>query len=186
MDFYTNCRKLPPLWLLYQIHRGKNRYGDSKEKTGTEVIFQPNPKYFTDKKIPIDFIFERCKIATALGYKSRLIVDGVEKRISSSIYDLIREESTSISTYVNIPPIEVVSSAKEKLKVAIRYTSDTRDKYFGFTNLLSNYLGGTHVQELEKSVEDAWQIFLNSHKNVHSITFHRGRFPSFYLYCSTT
>ena len=152
--------------ICYGTNNVELTYGDSKEKTGTEVIFQPNPKYFTDKKIPIDFIFERCKIATALGYKSRLIIDGVEKRISSSIYDLIREESTSISTYVNIPPIEVVSSAKEKLKVAIRYTSDTRDKYFGFTNLLSNYLGGTHVQELEKSVEDAWQIFLNSHKKL--------------------
>ena len=41
--------------ICYGTNNVELTYGDSKEKTGTEVIFQPNPKYFTDKKIPIDF-----------------------------------------------------------------------------------------------------------------------------------
>ena len=144
----------------------KLEYGETKERTGTKVIFQPNKKFFHTDKIPIDFIYEKCKIATALGFTSRLIVDGTEKRISSSMFDLIKEEDTGISTYVNVPPIDVISSTKERMKVAIRYTSDTKDRYFGYTNLLCNYLGGTHVQELEKAVEDAWQTFITTHKKL--------------------
>ena len=152
------------------IAKGSNNveleYGDTTEKTGTNVSFQPNPKFFHTKVIPIDFILDKCKIATALGYTSRLIVDGKEKRISSSIFDLIKEDSDGISTYVNIPPIDVISSTKERMKVAIRYTSDTKDRYFGYTNLLCNYLGGTHVQELEKAVCEAWQTFIDTHKKL--------------------
>ena len=144
----------------------KLEYGDTTEKTGTRVIFQPNKKFFHTDKIPVDFVLEKCKIATALGYTSRLFIDGEEKRISSSMFDLIKEEDTGIHTYVNVPPMEVLSSTKEKMKVALRYTSDTKDRYFGYTNLLCNYLGGTHVQELEKAVEDAWQTFITTHKKL--------------------
>ena len=144
----------------------KLEYGDTTEKTGTRVIFQPNKKFFHTDKIPVDFVLEKCKIATALGYTSRLFIDGKEKRISSSMFDLIKEEDTGIHTYVNVPPMEVLSSTKEKMKVALRYTSDTKDRYFGYTNLLCNYLGGTHVQELEKAVEDAWQTFITTHKKL--------------------
>ena len=144
----------------------KLEYGDTTEKTGTRVIFQPNKRFFHTDKIPVDFVLEKCKIATALGYTSRLFIDGKEKRISSSMFDLIKEEDTGIHTYVNVPPMEVLSSTKEKMKVALRYTSDTKDRYFGYTNLLCNYLGGTHVQELEKAVEDAWQTFITTHKKL--------------------
>ena len=144
----------------------KLEYGDTTEKTGTRVIFQPNKKFFHTDKIPVDFVLEKCKIATALGYTSRLFIDGKEKRISSSMFDLIKEEDTGIHTYVNVPPMEVLSSTKEKMKVALRYTSDTKDRYFGYTNLPCNYLGGTHVQELEKAVEDAWQTFITTHKKL--------------------
>ena len=141
-------------------------YGDSSEPDGTNVRFQPNPKMFLHKEVPLDFILERCKIASALGFNSKLIVDGKEKRISSNIFDLIKEDDKSISTYVNIPTIDVVNADKEKMKVAIRYTSDTSDKYFGYTNLLSNYLGGTHITELSKYVKSAWRQFLDTHKSV--------------------
>ena len=42
----------------------------------------------------------------------------------------------------------------------------TTDRYFGFTNLLCNYLGGTHVQELSKTIVTTWKEFIESHKNV--------------------
>ena len=106
----------------------KLEYGDTTEKT--RVIFQPNKRFFHTDKIPVDFVLEKCKIATALGYTSRLFIDGKEKRISSSMFDLIKEEDTGIHTYVNVPPMEVLSSTKEKMKVALRYTSDTKDRYF--------------------------------------------------------
>ena len=52
------------------------------------------------------------------------------------------------------------------MKVAIRYTSDTSDRYFGYTNLLTNSLGGTHVSQLAKTVQDAWVEFIDKYKNI--------------------
>lgn len=141
-------------------------YGTSTEHDGTNVMFIPNPEYFKHKTIPIDFIRDRCRVASALGFKSRLIVDDVEQNVNASIYDLMVEETTSVHDYVRIEPLEVTSLNGEKMKVALKYTSDTTDRYFGFTNLLCNYLGGTHVQELSKTIITTWKEFIESHKNV--------------------
>lgn len=141
-------------------------YGNSDEHDGTNVMFIPNPEYFKHKSIPIDFIRDRCRVSSALGFKSRLIVDGVEQNVNASIYDLMTEENTSIHDYVKIEPLDVTSLNGEKMKVALKYTSDTTDRYFGFTNLLCNYLGGTHVQELSKTIIATWKEFIDSHKNV--------------------
>lgn len=141
-------------------------YGESDEPSGTLVVFKPNKKYFVSDVIPTDFILSRCKVSSALGFKCNVYIDGVEQKSSYSIFDLIGNEQSGISTYINISPIEVISSTKERMKTAIRYTSDTTDRYFGFTNLLTNYLGGTHVQELSKTISQAWEEFLNSHKKM--------------------
>ena len=141
-------------------------YGNSTEHNGTNVMFVPNPEYFKHKTIPIDFIRDRCRVASALGFKSRLIVDGAEQNVNASIYDLMLEETTTVHDYVRIEPLEVTSLNGEKMKVALKYTSDTTDRYFGFTNLLCNYLGGTHVQELSKTIVTTWKEFIESHKNI--------------------
>lgn len=138
----------------------------SSEHNGTLVEFIPNPKMFHNKRIPIDFIKDRCRIASALGFRARLIVDNEEIKTDASMFDLIKEDNDKISTYVSIQPIEVIATSAEKMKVALRYTSDTNDRYFGYTNLLSNYLGGTHVQELAKTVTACWIEFLDKHKNI--------------------
>lgn len=139
-------------------------YGATSEPDGTLVRFQPNKEMFHTDIIPIDFIKGRCEIANALGFNSELFVDGKQIAIKSNMFDLIKEGENSFSTYADIGPIEVISSTKEKMKVALRYTSDTSDKYYGFTNLLSNYLGGTHINELSKAVTNTWKSFLDSHK----------------------
>lgn len=141
-------------------------YGTTTEHDGTEVTFIPDKQHFKHEKIPVDFILDRCKVASALGFRARLIVDGEELNTDANMFDLIKEENTTLSTYVNVQPIEVISTTAEKMKVAIRYTSDTTDRYFGYTNLLSNYLGGTHVQELSRTLVTAWREFIDKHKNI--------------------
>lgn len=144
-----------------KIERGK-----TTEHDGTTVKFQPNPAHFRVPKIPIDFILNRCRIASALGFKTRLIVDGIEQNTAYSIFDLIKEDDEKIISYVDIPAIEVTNRQEELMKVAIRYTSDTKDRYFGYTNLLPNYLGGTHVQCLSKTIISVWETLINKYKNL--------------------
>ena len=144
----------------------KIKYGKSEEPDGTHVVFEPDSKFFPTVEIPISFVKDRCRIASALGFRTRLIVDGEEIDTNATMFDLMKEENPDVSTYVQIEPITVESTAKEIMKVAIKYTSETNDRYFGYTNLLVNYLGGTHVQELSKTIIATWKEFIDKHKNV--------------------
>jgi DNA gyrase/topoisomerase IV subunit B len=140
--------------------------GSTTELHGTSVSFIPNKKYFHSSKIPHDFILSRCRIASALGFNARCIIDGIEQSTQCTIFDLIKEEDSKIATYIDIPTIEVKNALGESMKVALRYTSDTKDRYFGYTNLLANYLGGTHIQCLTKAVCGAWETLINKYKNL--------------------
>lgn len=142
------------------------RKGKTGELNGTSASFIPNKKYFHTVKIPTDFILNRCKIASALGFRARCIIDNEEIPTASTIFDLIKEEDPKIATYVDIPTIEVTNPLGESMKVALRYTSDTKDRYFGYTNLLSNYLGGTHIQCLSKTIVNTWEALLAKYKNL--------------------
>jgi DNA gyrase/topoisomerase IV subunit B len=144
----------------------KIKYGKSDEPDGTYVTFEPDGKFFPTVDIPVSFMKDRCRIASALGFKTRLIVDGEEINTDATMFDLMKEEDAAVSTYVQIEPISVTSSVNETMKVAIKYTSETNDRYFGYTNLLVNYLGGTHVQELSKTIIATWKEFIEKHKNI--------------------
>ena len=145
-----------------EIKRGKL----TSPITGTVASFIPNKKYFHSVKIPHEFILSRCRIASALGFRAKCVIDGEAKNTDCTIFDLIKEEDSKISTYVDIPTIEVKNDAGESMKAALRYTSDTKDRYFGYTNLLANYLGGTHIQCLSKTVSSAWEALIAKYKNL--------------------
>lgn len=142
----------------------KIEYGELKKRNGTRAYFIPNKKYFQSPIVPIDFILNKCRIASALGFRARLIVDKEELDTNYSIYDLI--EDNSFSDYVRIPDFVVDSSAGEKLKIALKYTNDTKDKYYGYSNLLENKMGGTHINELSKSIISVWKELLEKNKNI--------------------
>lgn len=135
-----------------------------KEKHGVATSFIPDPEMFKHKKIPIEKIMNRCRVASALGYRVRLAVDGEELDTNATIYDLITEPDETITTYKELPVIVTENENKELMKVAIRYTSDTHDRYFGYTNMLTNYSGGTHINELSKTIISAWQEFIDKKK----------------------
>lgn len=140
--------------------------GDSEEPNGTIVEFIPDKSMFKSVFIPHDFIINRCKIASALGFQADLIIDNKQIDTKSDIFGLITEEDDKIVSYVDIPEISATNKNKELIKVALRYSSDTKDRYFGYTNLLPNYLGGTHVQVLAKTLSTCWETFINKHKNL--------------------
>lgn len=146
-----------------QVHKG-NFIEDGVSQPyehGTEVSFIPDPKQFKSSKIPVEFIYNRCRIASALGYRARLIVDGEEKDTDANMFDLISEDDENISVYQKIDPIIINADNGELMKVALEYTSDTSDRYFGFTNMLSNSMGGTHVQELSKVIVNTWKDYID-------------------------
>lgn len=131
---------------------------DTSEPNGTLVEFIPDNKVFDSGNIPIEFMKQRCMISTAFGLKTSLYIDGqLQNDIEKvSIYDMIKEDE-EVSIYDMFD--DEVEVDGEKVKFAIQYTNDTSCKTKGFTNLLPNPQGGTHIKMIEKAFEDAWSRF---------------------------
>lgn len=133
----------------------------NKSLHGTTTSFIPDSEMFKNEKIPLSKIEDRARVASALGYRVKLFVDEKEIDTDATIFDLITENDESISIYKDIPPIVVKTDNNEEMRVALRYTSDTTDRYFGYTNMLTNSLGGTHLNEISKTIIEAWEQFID-------------------------
>lgn len=155
-------------YVQIESNQGKNNVitrGETKEQSGTYFEFSPDPECFKNVLIPVDWIINRCKIAAAFGFKSELYVDDKCFTTAATIPDLIVEEE-KVSTYSELPVFTVTSNNGEKLCTLLRYTSDTKEKYFGYTNLLHNSMGGTHVQQLSKAIVEVWEDLIQYNKTI--------------------
>ena len=126
---------------------------------GTSIIFIPDEQYFQSPTIPKEHLIERCRIANAFGMKTSLVIDDKEIDVSASMTDLLPQDSNDVKIYQDLPLISSSdNNHSEHLEILIRYTSDTSDRYRGYTNLLYNSLGGTHVNITStKIIVDAWE-----------------------------
>ena len=126
---------------------------------GTSIIFIPDEQYFQSPTIPKEHLIERCRIANAFGMKTSLVIDDKEIDVSASMTDLLPQDSNDLKIYQDLPLISSSdNNHSEHLEILIRYTSDTSDRYRGYTNLLYNSLGGTHVNITStKIIVDAWE-----------------------------
>lgn len=154
--------------VIYESSRGETsslNYKDSSgdSESGTKVDFIPDPQIFSDIKIPLSHIVLRCKIASSFGMKCKLVVkeNDNEKEIDTeaTIYDLLPPEDENISEYYRYDFTVKDQSTGEFAAVALKYTSDTKSYYRGYTNLLYNSNGGSHHKMLDGAVYDAWQVF---------------------------
>lgn len=136
----------------------------SGHSSGTVVTFSPDPEMFSSCEIPLSHIIMRCKIASAFGMKNIVSVidkSGEVKEIdtSSNIYDLLPPSDEGVSEYYRHEFTVKDDKTGEFASVALQYTSDTKSYYRGYTNLLYNSQGGTHLKMLESAIYEAWSKF---------------------------
>lgn len=154
----------------YSAQQGRTKsliYNNISEGTpsGTEVIFSPDPEIFSETKIPLSHILMRCKVASAFGMKNVLKVrkedsdEFEEISTESDIFDLLPEEDEGISEYYRHSFNVFDPDTGEHASVALKYTSDTKEYSRGYTNLLYNSQGGSHIKMLDSAVYDAWAHF---------------------------
>lgn len=124
---------------------------------GTKIEFIPDHEFWVDPRIPMEHIINRCKVASAFGMKTNLVIDGKYIDTNSTIYDLIQDDE-EISRYFQFDG-EVKIDSGESVKYAIIYTNDTYTRSKGYTNLLVNNQGGIHIKMIENSIIDAWSKF---------------------------
>lgn len=130
---------------------------DNKLKgTGTRVTFRPSKDIFDSIVIPKSYLVNKCKIATAFGHNVHLTIDGSEIDVSTrGLVDLIDlDDHSPIGD-----PIHLKASTEngEFIEICLIYSTDIRPGFKGFTNLLYNSAGGTHIKQAENAIIDAWK-----------------------------
>ncbi len=134
-----------------------------KIEHGTQVYFKPDASIFISVVIPLNIIEQRCKIANAFGINTKLYIDDILVNVDTKMEDLYPKED--VNTYYQYP--EIYSShdtQKERMMVYLKYTSDTRDKYQGYTNLIYNSAGGSHISFISKLICEAWEEYIKISK----------------------
>lgn len=133
-------------------------YSPTSQENGVTISFKGDTDIFDTDIIPIEFWMNRCKVSKAFGYPIDLYVDNSKVALEvDSLCDLmpLEEEETVYSDAIIKAEIE----SGEFINVAIRYTSETSSKSYGYTNLLFNRYGGTHVRLLDRAIETVWSEF---------------------------
>lgn len=161
---------------IYEERRKKEQVGEISHEevvkqsevlspSGTCVTFKPDPECWSTTVIPQSHIEMRCKIASAFGMKTLLRVRDKNSDkftpvdTSAEIYDLLPAEDEGVSEYYRHSFKVLDEDTGEYAVVALKYTSDTKEYTRGYTNLLYNSQGGTHIKMLDSAVYDAWNHF---------------------------
>lgn len=141
--------------------RGNNYpviYSNTVQSNGTTVSFKADEEIFDTSMISTEYIKSRCIIANAFGNKINLYIDGVKvdlpKDTVEELVEIPPEESEYSST-----TIKVQLDSGEFMIAVLKYTSSTNSRIDGYTNLLPNRYGGTHVKLLDEAIETAWSEF---------------------------
>lgn len=142
------------------VKKKLNHYPEINEVNGVLIEFIADPTLWSTTEIPLDSIIDRCKVANAMGYKIELYYNNEEIKIDTkSILDLLPTEDVSdyCSDIIRIDNKET----GEYFLIGFKYTSDTKSKSYGYTDLLPNRYGGTHIKIITDNLCKAWREFYN-------------------------
>ena len=140
------------------VKKKLNHYPEINEVNGVLTEFIADPELWNTTEIPLDSIIDRCKVANAMGYKIKLYYNDEEIKIDTkSVLDLLPVENVSdyCSDIIRINNKET----GEYFLIGFKYTSDTKSKSYGYTDLLPNRYGGTHIKIITDNLCRAWREF---------------------------
>lgn len=135
-------------------------YSKTDDPNGTYLEFKPDASIFESPRIPKSFILDNCSVSKAFGNEVELYIDGEQQELLyDSIFDLLPTEENEHEYFH--ADFFVESDTTESMLVALKYTSDTNTLYRGYTNMLYNSSGGSHVRFFEDVYKEAWEKYLD-------------------------
>ena len=135
-------------------------YLDNDEPNGVYLEFSPDPEVFESPVIPESFLIDNCAIAMAFGNDVELFIDDVKQELPyQSLFDLLPVDEDEHEFFEH--EFYVESETTESIRIALKYTSATNTLYRGYTNMLYNSLGGTHIKFFESCYRDAWKKYID-------------------------
>jgi topoisomerase-4 subunit B len=128
---------------LIEEKKGK----DENAKTGTEVIFTPDPEIFGNYAYQESFLDHRLSYYAYLNTGLEIVYNGRSFKSREGLADLLKRELGE-----ETPIYDVVHCRADKLEFAFTHTHNYGENYFSFVNGQYTNDGGTHQSAFREGV----------------------------------
>lgn len=144
----------------------------SRQGTGTEISFKPDPEIFPETKFDASLIAERLKIKTYVNPGLKILFEDLqsgtryefhhEGGIAEYLTELVKESKTKP---IHIPCISLQgnsesSVANSKFEVVLQWTDDTKEDIRSFVNAIPTHDGGTHENGFREGLVRAIRTYM--------------------------
>jgi DNA gyrase/topoisomerase IV subunit B len=124
----------------------KEDQGDTTQKNGTLVRFNPDPKLFEEFSFNLDFVRKRLWRYAYLNAGLKLYLDGELFHSVNGLLDLLDKEIDGTQLY------EPIHYKDKTLEFAFSHTDCYGESYFSFVNGTYTNEGGTHLSAFREGI----------------------------------
>jgi len=129
---------------------------ETRERSGTEIIFRPDPEIFKEYRFRMDLIRERIWNYAFLNRGLTINLNGEAIYSRNGLEDLLNKEVGESARY----PVIFVSSPD--IEYALTHTDEYGESYLSFVNGQYTIDGGTHQSAFREGILKAFKEFYNS------------------------
>lgn len=125
----------------------EHRLRSTEEVDGTEIVFEPDPKIFTNFAFRNEFVLEMVRNYTYLNRGLKITFNGESFLSKNGLLDLL--ESYNGDTEVSYPVIHLVS---KDIEVAFTHGNHYGETLYSFANGANTTQGGTHLSACKEGI----------------------------------
>ncbi len=129
---------------------------DTRERSGTEIVFRPDPDIFKEYGFRMDLIEERLWNYAFLNRGLTLILNGHPIYSNNGLEDLLNKEVADAARY------PVIHVASPDIEYALTHTDNYGESYLSFVNGQYTIDGGTHQSAFREGILKAFKEFYSA------------------------
>lgn len=149
----------------------------TKNLSGTEVTFSPDPEIFGKQEFNSTLLQERLKIKTYINPGLRIVFEDLTsdtvhtyehpRGIQEYLEDLMKD-SEAVAVHDSLIYLESPPQGKGNIRyeVAMQWTEDTKDNFKSFVNSIPTSEGGTHEAGFRDGISKALRAFMDNSNEV--------------------
>ncbi len=128
----------------------------TKERSGTEITFRPDPEIFKEYEFKLELIEERLWNYAFLNRGLTLTLNGEAIYSKNGLEDLLNKEVGEAARY------PVIHVASPDIEFALTHTDNYGESYLSFVNGQYTIDGGTHQSAFREGILKAFKEFYSS------------------------
>lgn len=129
----------------------KREVGDGFNWSGTTVTFKPSAEFFDDPHVNIKKLKQFCDDITCLCPNLTIVFNNKQIQHKNGIFDFLKKNIGTDIEIINTPLIIQESEKKQKLDLALTYTSRNSSNIVAYVNC-GNTTQGPHITSIKSTI----------------------------------